>query len=100
MVETTHREGVLEEALDLLGPFKIDGGRGPDLVQPRPHLRIVLGKVSGQPHLDHSRITTQAISALCERFGDLNRVISFYPDVAPEAISEAIYLEHQLQPTA
>lgn len=43
---------------------------------------------------------TQAISALYERFGDLNRVISFYPDVAPEAISEAINLEHQLQPGA
>lgn len=100
MVETTHREGVLEETLELLGPFEIDGGRGPDLVQPRPHLRIVPGKVSGEPHLDHSRITTQTVSALYDRFGDLDRVISFYPDVAPEAISEAIDLEHQLQPAA
>lgn len=100
MVETTHREGVLEETLDLLGPFEVDGGRGPDLVQPRPHLRIVPGKVSGEPHLDHSRITTQAVSALYERFGDLGKVISFYPDIAPQAISEAIDLEHQLQPAA
>jgi uncharacterized protein (DUF433 family) len=100
MVETTHREGVLEETLDLLGPFEIDGGRGPDLVQPRPHLRIVPGKVSGEPHLDHSRITTQAVSALYDRFGDMHRVISFYPDVAPEAITEAIDLERQLQPAA
>lgn len=96
MVETTHREGVLEETLDLLGPFEVDGGRGPDLVQPRPHLRIVPGKVSGEPHLDHSRITTQAVSALYDRFGDLDKVVSFYPDVDPEAISEAIDLEQQL----
>lgn len=100
MMETTHREGVLEETLDLLGPFEIDGGRGPDLVQPRPHLRIVPGKVSGEPHLDHSRITTQTISALYDRFGDLARVISFYPDVDPEAITEAIDLEQQLQSAA
>lgn len=100
MIETTHREGVLGETLDLLGPFEIDGGRGPDLVQPRPHLRIVPGKVSGEPHLDHSRITTQAVSALYLRFGDLDKVISFYPEVAPQAISEAIDLERQLQSAA
>jgi uncharacterized protein (DUF433 family) len=100
MVETTHREGVLDETLDLLGPFEADGARGPDLVRPRPHLRIVPGKVSGEPHLNHSRITTQAVSALYDRFRDLDRVVSFYPDVAPEAISEAIDLEHQLQPAA
>lgn len=100
MLETTHREGVLEETLDLLGPFEVDGGRGPDLVQPRPHLRIVPGKVSGEPHLDHSRITTQSVAALFDRFKDVDRVVSFYTDVAPEAIFEAIDLEHQLQPAA
>lgn len=96
MVETTHREGVLEETLDLLGPFEVDGGRGPDLVQPRPHLRIVPGKVSGEPHLDHSRITTQSVAALYDRFRDLAKVVSFYPEVAPEAIREAVDLEQQL----
>lgn len=100
MVETTHREGVLEETLDLLGPFEVDGGRGPDLVQPRPHLRIVPGKLSGEPHLERSRITSQAVWALYDRFRDLEKVASFYPEVDPEAISEAIDLEHQLQPAA
>ncbi len=100
MVETTYREGVLEDTLDLLGPFEVDGGRGPDLVQPRPHLRIVPGKVSGEPHLERSRITTQAVWALYHRFGNLDKVVSFYPGVDSAAISEAIDLEQQLQPAA
>lgn len=100
MVETTFREGVLEETLDLLGPFEADDARGPDLVRPRPHLRIVPGKVSGEPHLDHSRITTQAVSALYDRFHDLDKVISFYPHADPAAIAEAIELERELHVAA
>jgi uncharacterized protein (DUF433 family) len=100
MMETTFREGVLEDTLNLLGPFETGEGHAPDLVRPRPHLRIVPGKVSGEPHLDHSRITTQAVFALYDRFQDLDKVISFYPEVDPKAISEAIELEHQLQMAA
>lgn len=96
MVETTYREGVIEETLNLLGPFEVDDGRGPNLVLPRPHLRIVPGKVSGEPHLGQSRITTQSVAALYDRFRDTDKVVSLYPDVSPEAILEAIDLEHQL----
>jgi len=96
MVETTFREGVLEETLDLLAPFDTDEGHGPDLVRPRRHLRIVPGKVSGEPHLEGSRITTQTVAALYNRFGDYDRVAALYPDVEVEAIREAVELEAQL----
>jgi uncharacterized protein (DUF433 family) len=95
-IETSHREGVIEEVLDLLGPFDTFEGHGPDLIRPRPHLRIVPGKVSGEPHLDHSRITTLAIASLYDRFGDVDRVAALYPDVSMDAIREAIDLERQL----
>lgn len=95
-IETTHREGVIEEALDLLGPFDTEEGQGPDLIRPRPHLRIVPGKVSGEPHLDHSRITTLTIASLYGRFGDVSKVAALYPDVSQHAIQDAIDLERQL----
>jgi uncharacterized protein (DUF433 family) len=95
-IETTHREGVIGEALDLLGPFDTDEGHGPDLIRPRPHLRIVPGKVSGEPHLDHSRITTLTVASLYDRFKDLDKVAALYPDVTLKAIEEAIDLERQL----
>jgi len=95
-VETTHREGVMGETLDLLGPFNVGEGHGPDLIRPREHLRIIPGKVSGEPHLADSRITTQAVAALFERFGDIDRVVALYPDLDKAAIEEAIDLEQQL----
>lgn len=95
-IETTYREGVIEEALDLLGPFDTEEGQGPDLIRPRPHLRIVPGKVSGEPHLDHSRITTLTIASLYDRFGVVSKVAALYPDVSQHAIQDAIDLERQL----
>lgn len=95
-VETTHREGVLGETLDLLGPFNVGEGHGPDLIRPRPHLRIIPGKVSGEPHLVDSRITTQAVAALFERFRDIGRVVALYPDLDEVAVVEAIEFEREL----
>ena len=37
------------DVLDSLAPFSPESSRGPDLVRPRPHLRIVPGKVAGEP---------------------------------------------------
>ncbi len=95
-VETAHREGVMGETLDLLGPFNVGEGHGPDLIRPREHLRIIPGKVSGEPYLADSRITTQAVAALFERFGDIDRVVALYPDLDKAAIKEAIDLEQHL----
>ena len=95
-VETTYREGVFDEVLDLLGPFHVGNERGPDLINPKPHLRIIPGKVSGELHFVDSRITTQAIAALHKRFRDVARVVALYPELDTVAVEEAIELEAEL----
>lgn len=85
-----------EDVLDLLGVFQADGGRGPDLVRPRPHLRIVPGKLSGEPHVERTRIATSSIAALHQRGFSDELIGELYPDVDITAITEAIALEGQL----
>lgn len=90
-------QGTLEDnLLDLLGPF--GGGQvwGPDLRRPMPHLRMVPGKVSGEPHLAHSRLTTPTVAALAERGFSVEQIGRLYPDEDAEALSEAIELEQLL----
>lgn len=82
--------------LDLLAPFETGTIRGPDLVQPRPHLRIVPGKVAGEPHLEGSRLTTVTIAALADRGYDAEAIARLYPDENLDAIREAIELERVL----
>lgn len=86
----------LVSVLDLLGPFENGQHHGPDLIRPRSDLRIIPGKVSGEPHLVDSRITTKSVAALYQRVRDLNAVVALYPGIAPEIIGQAIELEHAL----
>lgn len=97
-VQTTEGQRPLDaEWLDLIEPFTTwEGTRGPNLQSPRPHLRIVPGKLSGSPHVTSTRIETIAISALRDRGFDHERIHQLYPVVAPVAITEAIDLERQL----
>ncbi len=93
---TLSGQGILGEHLDLLRPFDLDGEWGPDLRRPMPRLRIVPGKVSGEPHLAHSRLTTQTVAVLAARgftIGDIHRL---YPSEDPHGLSEAVELEHRL----
>lgn len=49
-------------SLDLVEPFERRGGiRGPDLVAPRPLLRIVPGKLGGAPHLLGTRSVLRSL---------------------------------------
>ena len=90
-------QGVLPHLVDLLGPFDSDEGqKGPDLVRPRRHLRIVPGKVAGEPHAEHSRLTTLTLAALRDRGFALDAIVRMYPDEDPVAIREGIELEEQL----
>jgi uncharacterized protein (DUF433 family) len=85
------------EFLDLVAPFTtVEGTRGPDLVKPRPDLRIVPGKVSGSPHLAHTRIETRALAALTSDGFDVAAIHRLYPYVAREHIEQALDLETQL----
>ncbi len=84
-----------EHALELTAPFSSEGAHGPDLLRPRPHLRIVPAKVAGEPHIEHSRLTSQTVAALADRGYDSAQIAAMY-DEPEQAIREAIDLERQL----
>jgi uncharacterized protein (DUF433 family) len=84
-----------EHALGLTAPFQSEGIDGPNLVRPRPHLRILPWKVAGEPHLEHSRVTTQTVAALADRGYDAQTIALMY-DVSADAVQEGIDLELQL----
>ena len=88
--------------LDILRPFQIDAStRGPDLVRPRPRLRIVPGKLAGSPHVLKTRIETQALAAMAARgMKNPSGFASFYPVLELDDVDEALDLERELQPAA
>ena len=94
-------QAVLEEAierLNLLQEFQREAAIGPDLRRPREHLRIVPGKLGGEPHLAGTRIATAAIASLSQRGFNEGRIIELYPHLrhSRDAIRNAIDLERQL----
>lgn len=89
-------QAALPGSLDLLGPFDLADRNGPDLIRPRPNLRIVPGRVSGEPHLARSRITTLSAAALYQNLGDLAAVAELYPGFSVEAFRDAVDFERSL----
>lgn len=92
-----HRQPVLlsDDVLGLTAPFESAGVSGPDLLRPRPHLRIVPSKVAGEPHVEHSRLTTQTVAALADRGYSVAQIAAMYNE-PQDVIGEAIDLERQL----
>ncbi len=89
---------VSEDLLDLIAPFSTsEGTRGPDLITPRADLRIVPGKLSGSPHVVHTRLETRALAALTADGFDVPRIHRLYPYVTPLQIEQALELEKQLE---
>ena len=86
-----------EGLLDLVAPFEtLEGTRGPDLVRPRPDLRIVPGKLGGSPHVVGTRTETCAIAALAKDDFSTDGIHSLYPYLTREQIEQSIDLERQL----
>lgn len=81
--------------LELLAPFSTGGQRGPDLLQPRPRLRIVPLKVAGEPHVQGSRITTQTIAASRHCGFDEDTIAGMY-SIERASVEQAVDLENQL----
>jgi uncharacterized protein (DUF433 family) len=86
-----------KEFLNLLAPFEMEGQRGPDLLKPRPNLRIVPLKVAGEPHIADSRITSRSLAALSNRGFTLDAIAEMYR-LDHESVFEALDLESQLAP--
>lgn len=95
--ETLEGQLALAGAINLIAPFSTDEGlKGPDLLRPRPELRIVPGKLSGSPHIVDTRLETRAIYALGRDGLDETAIGKLYPFVTPKQIAEALDLERQL----
>jgi uncharacterized protein (DUF433 family) len=67
-----------------------------DLRAPRPRLRIVPGKVAGEPHLVGSRLTTRTVAALAARGFSAEQIAALYMHEDPAALAEAVELERSL----
>jgi uncharacterized protein (DUF433 family) len=93
-------QGLLDAGLlDVLRPFELDESpRGPDLVKPRPRLRIVPGKLAGAPHVHRTRIETEALAALDRRGLTTDKIVRLYPAIESDDVEQALDLERQLQP--
>jgi uncharacterized protein (DUF433 family) len=99
--QTIDRQRLLEptdrDVFDILAPFPTaGGGRGPDLLAPRPQLRIVPGKLGGSPHVVHTRLESQAVAALADGGLPTAKIYRLYPDVPQPGINDALDLERQL----
>ncbi len=89
----THREG-----LDLVDIWEgTEGMKGPHLLEPAPTLRIIPGKLSGEPHVVDTRIPTKTLSSLWVRGVEPETIIELYPRLTRRNVDEAIALEEQLE---
>ncbi|MGI8413435.1 MAG: DUF433 domain-containing protein [Solirubrobacteraceae bacterium] len=100
--EAAHRQRLLDigedELLSVTDPFHVnEGSRGPDLRQPRPRLRIVPGKLGGSPHVEHTRVESQALAALSVAGLSDAKIYQLYPNIQPAAVDDALDLERELQ---
>jgi uncharacterized protein (DUF433 family) len=88
-----HREG-----FDLVDVW--EGGKGvigPHLLQPRPTLRIIPGKLSSEPHVVDTRIPTKTLASVSAKGIDVDAIIELYPRLTRQNVEEAIALEEQLE---
>ena len=87
------RQELMGDVLPLVLPF----GTGPDLYRPRSVLRIIPGKLHGEPHLVGTRIASAVVFEF-ERMGyPLAAIQQFYPDADSAALQQAIEFEHSLR---
>lgn len=95
---TADGQAILDaDEIDLIEPFPaLEGPQGPNLQVPRRRLRIVPGKLAGSPHIQETRLETQALSALSTRGLEEGRIYELYPSVQRAAIDDALDLERQL----
>ena len=86
------RQHVLDpESVDLLDAL----GPGPNLVRPRERLRITPGRLSGEPHLEGTRLSTLSIKALADDGYGPSRIARMY-GVGEVAVTEAITFEEAM----
>ncbi len=91
------RQVAMSGVLPLISPYQ---RHGPDLLEPRPLLRIVPGKLHGEPHIIHTRIATAVLYALFTEGYTAEQIQRMYPDVTADALDQSIDLEQSLSHAA
>ena len=87
-----------ELAIDLLTEYQPGHGlQGPHLLAPRPRLRIIPGKLGGEPHITDTRIESSVMAALARRGCDVADILRLYPFLDSSSVDESLDLERQLQ---
>ncbi len=86
----------LADTLNLVAPYK----GAPDLLRPRPRLRIIPGKLHGEPHIAGTRIPSIALGILHDAGYSVEQILAMYPDATAQEIGEAIDFERSLRPVA
>lgn len=105
-LQLTQGQEVLQEPLEelnLLTEYNVAGTWGPDLRTPKPDVRIIPGKLTGEPHVRDTRVATIELWSLVQQGFDLARIHRLYPVLAdrPGALDQSISLEERLAtPTA
>jgi len=87
---------LMHDPFSLVAAVDFKGIKGPDLIEPRPSLRIVPGKLSSEVHVIGTRVSSQMIRAICQRNIDVDGVLTLYPFLTAENVNEALSLEEQL----
>jgi len=91
-------QGLVDTQVDLIEAFESRSGlRAPHLSVPRPTLRIIPGKLSGEPHVEDTRIPTNMLAALARRGFAPAEIRNLYPSLTATNVEEAIDLEEQLE---
>jgi uncharacterized protein (DUF433 family)/DNA-binding transcriptional MerR regulator len=93
MQATPAQQGAWAELLPFIRPYHA----APDLLEPQPLLRIIPGKLHGEPHLLDTRIPSAAIYALHERGYTPQDLLAMYPEASEPAIKSAIDFERSLR---
>lgn len=92
-----YQKASIEIAVDLLREYEPGHGlHGPHLLLPRPLLRIIPGKLGGQPHVYDTRVETRVLMALTSRGYQTERLLDLYPFLDKDSVQQAIELEEQL----
>lgn len=86
----------LTDTLHLVAPYK----GAPDLLRPRLLLRIIPGKLHGEPHIAGTRIPSITLGTLHDAGYSVEQIRVMYPDATPQEIGEAIDFERSLLPVA
>jgi uncharacterized protein (DUF433 family)/DNA-binding transcriptional MerR regulator len=83
-------------AIPLIQPYF----SGPDLLRPRPLLRIIPGKLHGEPHVENTRVGTAVLFELTLMGYRDKQILEMYPGVSLDAFQQALDLERSLETAA